>query len=104
MAHRKCHHYLGVLLKFLTGILASSQEPAEVAVCGAAAEITRLCLQSDTEEVEVASFDPANDVKVPEMELCHSEKVDRAMETWAEREAGFISVSLTYCIIRNKQI
>ena len=41
----------------------------------------------------MASFDPATGVKIPEVELCHSEKVDRAMETWAEKEAGYVKVS-----------
>ena len=73
------------------GVLASNQSRAEPAVCRATAEISRLCLSSN-DEIQVDAFDPAAGVTVPKIELCHSQKVDRAMEIWAEREAGYVKV------------
>ena len=45
--------------------------------------------------MQVAAFDPAAGVTVPEIELYHSQKVDRAMEIWAQREAGYVKVGIT---------
>ena len=42
----------------------------------------------------MAAFDPAAGVTVPEIELYHSQKVDRAMEIWAQREAGYVKVGI----------
>ena len=81
----------------ILGLLAGNQNVAQPAVCRATAEIARLCLSSD-DEVKVAVFDPAAGVTVPQIELCHSQKVDRAMEIWAAREAGYEKVSSRVCL------
>ena len=58
----------------------------------------RLCLSSITEEIQVAVFDPFAGVSVPEIEPCHSQKVDRAMEIWAQRQAGYVKVGVRLCL------
>ena len=70
----------------------------EPAVCRATAEVSRLCLCSTVEEIQVAAFDPSAGVTVPEIEPCHSQKVDRAMEIWAQRQAGYVKVCVRLCL------
>ncbi|XP_053374188.1 uncharacterized protein LOC123531588 [Mercenaria mercenaria] len=63
----------------------------EKPVCNYAKELEKMCLQGDSINVEITAFDPAADLKDIEadVELKHSEEVDRAMETWAEQKSGY---------------
>lgn len=56
--------------------------------CQYADELVRLCREADTLRMDIGQFDPASDVTVPDVKLTHCDKVDRAMEVWAEKTTG----------------
>lgn len=51
-------------------------------------ELERMCLEPDTRSIEIRAFDPASEVKAPDIELHHTEQMDKAMEIWAEKHTG----------------